>query len=90
MMSHQTQLDLQRPVIMPRAVIRDKLMLTNRRSGMMMRWNQSLPERYSKGQKFPSTKKGLRVAMKGDHKSLKGNMASMMRELTGIWMSNNA
>ena len=90
MMSHQTQLDLQQPMIMPRAVIRDKLVLTNRRSGMMMRLKQSLPEGYSKGQKFPIGKKGPRVAMKGDHKSVKGNMGSMVRESTGIWMSNRA
>ena len=90
MMSHQMQLDLQRPLIMLRAVIRDKLVLMNRRSGRMMRLNQSLPERYSKGQKLPSGKKRLRVAMKGDHKRVKGNMATLMRESTGIWMSNNA
>lgn len=81
MMSHQMQLDLQRPMIMSRAGIRDKLVLTNRRSGLMMGLKQSLPERYSKGQKFPNGKKGMRVEMKGDHKSMKGNMASLMRVL---------
>ena len=88
MMSHQMQLDLQLPMIIPRAVIRDQLV--NRRSSLMKMLNLSLPDCYSKGQKLPISTKGPRVAMKGDHKSVKGNMASLTRESTGIWMSNNA